>query len=403
MTPQKGSLHSLHPPGTDFSAANRTTETTRYSIDACCCCCSRPTPITMPGPRLPSTPSGTTPTRVPGGSHRRKRTCRSEIRDGPTTEEKKKRQRITPSPSSPTSPTVRVDLDMERLVPTITQTPPTSSTSGLETPRRSPRLKARPTLLSNVAAAVKSKQKVLGFKLDNNTIYAWFRDDLKPFVSTSSSSLKKKAQHNFGRIQHKERQVQAEVGKSQRIATNSKNKPTKSKPLKSTKGLKTPPSSIPTSILSTRTIESTSYRQYLIEDFLYTNVGDRLLLQIALDHPNYASYSRLYENSTPKPLRNISGRTFVQLPCVVTLHSRQAQLIDGTLDRRDVHHLLFENGNGSIGVSISDANSAESTEIFIFWNEVFAHPYTFEVGSHDLATSSFRMLFKDGLPSLDSC
>jgi hypothetical protein len=114
---------------------------------------------------------------------------------------------------------------MERLVPTITQTPPTSSTSGLETPRRSPRLKARPTLLSNVAAAVKSKQKVLGFKLDNNTIYAWFRDDLKPFVSTSSSSLKKKAQHNFGRIQHKERQVQAEVGKSQRIATNSKNQP----------------------------------------------------------------------------------------------------------------------------------------------------------------------------------
>ena len=203
MTPRKGSLHSPHPPGTDFSAANRTTETTRYSIDACCCC-SRPTPITMPRPRLPSTSSGTTPTTVPGGSHRRKRTCRSEIRDGPTTEEKKKRQRITPSPSSPTSPTVRVDVEMERLVPTITQTPPTSSTSGLETPRRSPRLKARPTLLSNVAAAVKSKQKVLGFKLNNNTIYAWFRDNLKPFVSTSSSLLKKKAQHNFGRIQHKE-------------------------------------------------------------------------------------------------------------------------------------------------------------------------------------------------------
>jgi hypothetical protein len=51
MTPQKGSLNSPYPPGTDFSAANRTTETTPYSIDACCCCKSRcHDPASLPHP-----------------------------------------------------------------------------------------------------------------------------------------------------------------------------------------------------------------------------------------------------------------------------------------------------------------------------------------------------------------
>jgi hypothetical protein len=72
-------------------------------------------------------------------------------------------------------------------------------------------------------AAVKTKQKVLGFKLDDKTIYAWFREDLEPLSSSpSSSSLKKKAQNNFGRIQHKEHRVEVQEGKSQRIASYSK-------------------------------------------------------------------------------------------------------------------------------------------------------------------------------------
>jgi hypothetical protein len=54
------------------------------------------------------------------------------------------------------------------------------------------------------------------------------------------------------------------------------------------KGLTTNCSS-PPSILSTTTTEVYSFRQYLIEDFLYSNVGDQHLLQIGLDHPNFAS------------------------------------------------------------------------------------------------------------------
>jgi hypothetical protein len=81
--------------------------------------------------------------------------------------------------------------------------------------------------------AVKSKQNVSGFKLNGKTVYAWFRDDLKPLPSvTSTSSLKQKAQNNFGRIQYK-RQVEVEDGKSKRIAYNSKTKKPKSKPRKS--------------------------------------------------------------------------------------------------------------------------------------------------------------------------
>jgi hypothetical protein len=95
----------------------------------------------------------------------------------------------------------------------------------------------------------------------------------------------------------------------------------------------------------------------LIEDFLYTTVGDHLLLQVALNHPNYASYSILYKQSRPKPLRHISGHTFVQIPCVIMLHPHQVELVDGMLDRLEVRHLLLGNGNCLIGVSINSTNS----------------------------------------------
>jgi hypothetical protein len=171
-----------------------------------------------------------------------------------------------------------------------------------------------------VAAAVKLKQKVLGFKIDNKTVYTWFPENLEPCSSTSSSLLKKKAQNNCGHIQHTNCQLQADDGKSQRIATNLMiTKPTKSKPTKAKRNQPTT-AGLPPSISSMSVIESHSFRQYLIEDFLYTNVGDSLLLQIALDHPNFASYSSLYENRSPKPLQKIAGCTFLQLSCVVTLN-----------------------------------------------------------------------------------
>jgi hypothetical protein len=187
--------------------------------------------------------------------------------------------------------------------------------------------------LSNVLVAVKSKQKVSGFKLDDTSIHAWFRKDLELCPAANASSLKLKAQNNFQTsIQRKARRVKAVPGQSQRIAAQSQpDQPSKSKS-KPTKSKGMPPSvPIPPSIPSTSTIESNSLRRYLIEDFLYSNVGDSLLLQIALDHPHYASYSALYEQSGPKPLRLISGRTFLQIPCVVSLHSRRSELVDGML------------------------------------------------------------------------
>jgi hypothetical protein len=95
-------------------------------------------------------PSGTTPTTEPQVSHHHKHTCRSDIRDGQEEKKKKKRPRITPSLLSPIA---TIDPEVDRLVVTITQSS-LASTLGLESPQRSPRLKARP-LLSNVAAAVR--------------------------------------------------------------------------------------------------------------------------------------------------------------------------------------------------------------------------------------------------------
>jgi hypothetical protein len=350
----------------------------------------------------------TTPDSDKRGSHRRKKVPRSAVRDGSTTGEgeqesnQKKRKRITPSPSPP--PTVRFpdSNELDRLVPSITQSPLASSAVAVgQSPRRSPRLldKVKAPSISNVLLSVKSKQKVLGFKLDNTTIHAWFRKDLELFSAANASSLKSKAQNNFQtNLIRKPNQVKADPGKSQRIAEQSQpEKPTKSKPTKS-KGL--PP--VPPSIPSTTTIESNYFRRYLIEDFLFSNVGDPLLLQIALDHPHYASYSALYELSGPKPLRLTSGRTFLQIPCVVTLHPRREELVNGMLDRLQFRHLLLENGNGSIGVSIQSANRDSSTEIFIFWKEVFTNPYTFEVWGHAPAKRSFRQLLKKGLSSSDT-
>jgi hypothetical protein len=149
-------------------------------------------------------------------------------------------------------------------------------------------LKAVPPVLCNVLA-VKTKQKVLGFILKDKTIYAWFCKALELLSSPISSSLlKKKFQNNFGHIQHKERQVKAQDGKSQRIASNSLTAKAKSKPRKAKKG--TPPAAAPPSISSISRIESNSYRRYLIEDFLYASVGNQLLLQITMDHQYFASY-----------------------------------------------------------------------------------------------------------------
>jgi hypothetical protein len=134
-------------------------------------------------------------------------------------------------------PGLMLQMTVARLVLTVIQSPPVST--SVKSPQRPPRLKARRPILSKVAAAVKIKQKVLeGFKLNDKTIYAaWFCEDLKTFSSTSLLSLKEKVKNNFGPIQHKERQVQAEDGKSQSIASNlTKNKPMKLKLMKSKRG-----------------------------------------------------------------------------------------------------------------------------------------------------------------------
>jgi hypothetical protein len=252
-------------------------------------------------------------------SHRKKKILRSNMRDACTTEERvqKKRKWITPCPSPPV---VGVPLlnEFDRLVASVTQSPLASSTAAVgQSPRRSPRLLKVPRL-GNFEVISKKKVQVQGFKLDDTAIHAWIRNDCDLFPTASASSLKIKAQNNFeSAVQRKPRLVMACPGQSQRIAAKSQSdKPTKTKAKSKSKP---PPAVIPPSIPSTSTIESNSLRRYLLEDFLFLDVGDTLLLQIALDHPLHASYSALYKRSGPKPLRIASGHTFLQIPCVVTL------------------------------------------------------------------------------------
>ena len=85
---------------------------------------------------------------------------------------------------------------VERLVVSITQSP-LGSTTAVESPCWSPGLVKVARVKNNVNAAVKLKQKVAGFKLDDTTVYAWFHDDSELFPSASASLLMRKAQNNF--------------------------------------------------------------------------------------------------------------------------------------------------------------------------------------------------------------
>jgi hypothetical protein len=250
----------------------------------------------------------------------------------------------------------------------------------------------------------KKKVQVQGFKLDNAAIHAWIRNDCDLFPTASASSLKIKAQNNFkSTVQRKPRLVMACPGQSQRLAEKSQSdKPTKAKAKAKSKP---PPAVVPPSVPSTSATESDSSRRRLLEDFLFSDVGDALLLQIAQDHPLHASCSALCKRSGPKPLRIALGHTFAQTPCVVTLRSRRAGLIGGMTDRLQVRHLLRENGNGSIGVRIQGANNDPSaTEIFILWKEeAFTHPRAFEVWGHAPAKLSFRQLSKKGQHQSSRC
>jgi hypothetical protein len=165
-------------------------------------------------------------------------------------QQKQKRQTITPSQSSPTA------SEVTRLVVTVTQSQLVSTLTN--SPQRSAKVEGsyhQANTLLKCSSCSENEAEGTGFKLDDKTIYTWFRNNVDPFSPKSSSSLKKKAQNNFGRILHKERQVLAGEGKSQQIATNTmSNKPTKVKGTKSKLGqLLT--AALPCSIMSTSTIE----------------------------------------------------------------------------------------------------------------------------------------------------
>jgi hypothetical protein len=130
-------------------------------------------------------------------SHRRRRILRDGSTDDQeeTKNKKNKQQRIAPCPLPRPFGIFDYLNRVERLVTSITQSP-LGSTTVVESPHRSPRL-LKVARISNVQAAVKSKQKVSGFKLNNASIYAWFRDDSVLFSYASASSLKRKAQNNF--------------------------------------------------------------------------------------------------------------------------------------------------------------------------------------------------------------
>jgi hypothetical protein len=260
-----------------------------------------------------------TPRRLPSAakpdSHRKNKILRSDLRNACATEEKrdqnKKRKRITPSPSPPPSVRVPDFNEFDRLVPSVTQSPLASSaaTAGQSPPRRSPRLLKAPFKLSNFEVMSKRKVLVQGFKLDETTIHAWIRKDCEPHPVANASSLKIKAQNSFQSvIQRKQRLVKPIAGHSQRIADKSQQAKSKSTS-KATKATKSkglpPPLAVPPSIPSTSAIECNFLRRCLTDNFLCSEVGDALLPQIALDHPHHASYSALYKESGPKPLRII--------------------------------------------------------------------------------------------------
>jgi hypothetical protein len=273
-------------------------------------------------------------------SHKKIKELRPERIDMKRKEQK--RRKLTHGPlSSVSSPS-------PTLPPTTTVTPPPSQmlmTTPISSARRSN------TVPNQFTARVQSIQKSQGVVLDDSKIIVTLRkrfvDAIKLAKKTplDSKGLKKIANSNFS-LSYNPAASLPPTRRSRslvpRPVTQSQNS---SQDSSSQQEVDVDLPDLPHVARSHGTIESTTFRRYLLEDIMCAPVDESWIILVSIKHPFYSSYLDLSRKATPLPLKYIRTVPFIQLKARVTVHCQCDDLRRGMMSKLEIERLLFGNGN----------------------------------------------------------
>jgi hypothetical protein len=105
---------------------------------------------------------------------------------------------------------------------------------------------------------------------------------------------------------------------------------------------------LPHAVPSHGTIESNTFRWYLLEDIMAAPVNESWVLLVSTKHPAYAFYLDLLRKADPLPLKYIRAVPFIQLKALVTVNCQYNGLCRGLMSKLEIERLLFGNGNGAV-------------------------------------------------------
>ena len=203
--------------------------------------------------------------------------------------------------------------------------------------------------------------------LDDTKLLVWVRDSFLQTSTQKVAAVKRHAINDFKAIQYTKK-IKTAPGRSSCIAATSASSAVPpvapSKPTKPAQPI----------IMST---EYSHLRRYLLEDLLFCSTGHAVVICVAPQHPDYNVFAVLEAKSTIKILNRVIGKvTYLQLNAVITKHACRKDLLEGTIDIGTMRHLLFENGNKSIGFEFIPACYEE---LLLTWKSFFCYPNSIQI------------------------
>jgi hypothetical protein len=112
----------------------------------------------------------------------------------------------------------------------------------------------------------------------------------------------------------------------------------------------------PESIKPTFSLDSKMLRRYIVEDYLFSATGERVILLVATSHPSFNSHwFHIYERQEKghKPL--IFGDVlFFQIQAVVLKNAYPANFISGHYTQKEFGNLFSSRGGAALGLTFLD-------------------------------------------------
>jgi hypothetical protein len=112
---------------------------------------------------------------------------------------------------------------------------------------------------------------------------------------------------------------------------------------------------LPSAVPSHGTVESCTFRRYLLEDIMSAPVNESWVLLVSCKHPFYDEYLNVARLSSPLPLKYIREVPFIQIKAKVTVNCQFDDLRRGLMSKSELQRLLFGNGNGAVILEFAEA------------------------------------------------